>query len=275
MSITTNLALNEPAYNSTSPTWDQPLNYNSTILDQMYGNTTSVAVSTGASTYTNIAAPSSTAAGSTSQAMRINFTGALSANQNVLFPQSVAGLWVVTNSTSGSYTVSLWSNNGSNIQAGTGVVCPQGYSVLVYCDGTNVRLANDGGGPSSPTFTSIGVGTPASGTSGEIRATNNITAYYSDDRLKNRLGGIENALDKVLSLTGFYYEANETAQALGYAPIREVGISAQDVQAILPEIVAPAPIDSKYLTVRYERLVPLLIEAIKELTSRVKELEAE
>ena len=123
-------------------------------------------------------------------------------------------------------------------------------------------------------FNSVGVGTAASGTAGEIRATNNVTAYYSDDRLKKRLGGIENALDKVRTLDSFYYEANETAQELGYEPVREVGISAQQVQAILPEVVAPAPIDDRYLTVRYERLVPLLIAAIKELEAKVKVLEA-
>jgi hypothetical protein len=119
---------------------------------------------------------------------------------------------------------------------------------------------------------SLGVGTAASGTSGEIRATNNITAYYSDDRLKTRLGVIDNALDKVMALTGFYHEANETAQALGYEPIREVGVSAQEVQKVLPEVVAPAPISDEYLTVRYERLVPLLIEAIKELKAEVDSL---
>jgi len=145
MSTTTNLALNEPAYNSTSPTWDQPLNYNATILDQMYGNTTGVSVSTsGSTTYTNITAPSPTAAGSTSQAMRFNLTGALAANQNVLLPQGVAGMWTVTNSTSGAYTVTLGSNNGSNVAAGTTVSLPQGYSSLVYCDGTNVKFADDG-----------------------------------------------------------------------------------------------------------------------------------
>lgn len=122
---------------------------------------------------------------------------------------------------------------------------------------------------------SLGVGTPASGTAGEIRATNNVTAYYSDDRLKTKLGGIENALDKVDSLSGFYYEANEVAQALGYTPIREVGVSAQEVQKVLPEIVVPAPIDDKYLTVRYERLVPLLVEAIKELRAEVRALKGE
>ena len=123
-------------------------------------------------------------------------------------------------------------------------------------------------------ITSLGVGTAASGTSGEIRATNNITAYYSDDRLKTRLGSIEGALDKVRTLDAFYYEANQTAQDLGYDAVREVGISAQQVQSILPEVVAPAPIDDKYLTVRYERLVPLLIAAIKELEAKVKVLEA-
>jgi len=123
-------------------------------------------------------------------------------------------------------------------------------------------------------FNSIGVGTAASGTAGEIRATNNVTAYYSDDRLKTRLGSIEGALDKVKTLDTFYYEANETAQALGYEAIREVGISAQQVQAVMPETVAPAPIDDKYLTVRYERLVPLLIAAIKELEAKVAALEA-
>lgn len=121
-------------------------------------------------------------------------------------------------------------------------------------------------------FNSIGVGTPASAVAGEIRATNNVTAYYSDDRLKTRLGNIESALEKVETLDAFYYEANDVAQALGYTPIREVGISAQQVQVIMPEVVAPAPIDDKYLTVRYERLVPLLIQAIKELNAEVKML---
>jgi len=121
-------------------------------------------------------------------------------------------------------------------------------------------------------FNSIGVGTAASATAGEIRATNNITAYYSDDRLKTRLGNVENALDKVTTLDAFYYEANEVAQGLGYEPVREVGISAQQVQMVIPEVVAPAPIDEKYLTVRYERLVPLLIAAIKELKAEVEVL---
>ena len=117
---------------------------------------------------------------------------------------------------------------------------------------------------------SLGVGTTASGVAGEIRATNNITAYFSDDRLKTRLGGIENALEKVRSLEGFFYEPNDVAQALGYAKTREIGVSAQQVQKVLPEIVVPAPIDAAYWTVRYEKLIPLLIEAIKEIDGELQ-----
>lgn len=118
-------------------------------------------------------------------------------------------------------------------------------------------------------FGSFGVGTAASGTTGEIRATGEISAYFSDDRLKTRLGPISDALYKVMSLNGFYYEANEVAQSLGYKVKEEVGLSAQEVQKVLPQIVGPAPIDEKYLTINYEKVVPLLVEAIKELSREI------
>jgi hypothetical protein len=128
------------------------------------------------------------------------------------------------------------------------------------------------GTSTNPQFNSIGVGTAASTTAGEIRATADITAGYSDDRLKNKEGNIQSALEKVSSLNGFYYTANEVAQQLGYPSKRQVGISAQEVQNVLPEVVVPAPIDETYLTVQYEKMVPLLIEAIKELKAEIEEL---
>jgi hypothetical protein len=124
-------------------------------------------------------------------------------------------------------------------------------------------------------FNSIGIGTAASGTAGMLRATNSITSYYSDERLKTRKGNIQNALAKVMSLDGFHYNANETAVELGYdSSINEVGLSAQQVQAVLPEVVVPAPIDDKYLTIHYERMIPLLVEAIKEQQKQIEELKA-
>jgi hypothetical protein len=127
----------------------------------------------------------------------------------------------------------------------------------------------------STRVSSLGVGVAATGTAGEIIATNAITAYYSDERLKTRIGPIENALNKVNRLSGFYYHANEIAQSMGYEVKKEVGVSAQEVMEVQPEVVAPAPIDNNYLTVRYERLVPLLIEAIKELKTELDTLKVQ
>jgi hypothetical protein len=134
---------------------------------------------------------------------------------------------------------------------------------------------------------SLGVGTPASGVTGEIRATNNITAYYSDLRLKDVLGNIKSPLEAVLSLNGVIYKGNEVARGYGYTSDSEqVGLIAQEVQKVLPQVVVPAPFDiaqaedgseysksgENYLTIQYEKLIPLLIEAIKEQQVQISEL---
>lgn len=127
---------------------------------------------------------------------------------------------------------------------------------------------------------SLGIGTAASGTAGEIRAANAITSYYSDERLKTKVSDIENALDKVMQLSGFLYVENEKAKELGFNNTKtQLALSAQDVQRVLPEAVQPAPFDTNpdgssisgenYLTVQYEKIVPLLVEAIKELKNQI------
>ena len=167
--------------------------------------------------------------------------------------------------TSGSYL----RGNGTNVVMAT----IQAGDVPTLNQNTTGSAATFTSTSQNSQFNSVGVGTAASGTAGEIRATNNVTAYYSDERLKTKTGSIENALDKVCQIETLLYHANETAVALGYdASVQEVGVTAQSVQKVQPEIVVPAPIDDKYLTVRYERLVPLLIEAVKELSAEVKEL---
>jgi hypothetical protein len=108
---------------------------------------------------------------------------------------------------------------------------------------------------------------------GAVTATGEVTAFYSDARLKDFEGAIDNALDKVKNLTGYYYTENETAKTLGYSNNkRQVGLSAQEVEKILPEVVAPAPIGQGYLTVKYEKLIPLLVEAIKEQQTMIEQL---
>ena len=192
---------------------------------------------------------------------------------------SVAGTLAVANGGTGqtSYTDGqiLIGNTSGNTLAKTTLTGTSNQVVVTNGAGSiTLSTPQSIGTASSVQFGSFGVGTAASGTSGEIRATNNVTSFYSDERLKTKLGNIDNALAKLETLNGFYYEANEVAQALGYEVKKEVGVSAQEVQAIMPEVVAPAPIDDKYLTVRYERLVPLLIEAIKEQNKEVVDLRA-
>jgi len=116
---------------------------------------------------------------------------------------------------------------------------------------------------------------------GAFRATGEITAFYSDERLKNFSGNIDNALKKVMALNGYYYTENETAKSFGFNnDQQQVGVSAQQVQNVLPEAVRVAPfvrdleVTTEYLTVQYEKLVPLLIEAIKEQQKKIEELEA-
>jgi hypothetical protein len=128
-------------------------------------------------------------------------------------------------------------------------------------------------------FDSLGIGTAASSTSGEIRATNNITAFFSDERLKDFIGPIDSALDKITHIGGYYFTENQTAKDLGYDnQERQVGVNAQEVQKVLPEVVKTAPISyneevkEDYLTVQYEKIVPLLIEAIKEQQEQINEL---
>lgn len=118
---------------------------------------------------------------------------------------------------------------------------------------------------------------------GNLLATANVTAYYSDERLKEKTGKIENALDKVDAIDTFYYTHNDTANELGYeGKKQQVGVSAQSVAAVMPEVVHLAPIDDdgkgnsvsgkNYQTVDYPRLIPLLLESIKELRAEVEAL---
>lgn len=124
--------------------------------------------------------------------------------------------------------------------------------------------------------------------SDSLYASGNVTAYYSDERLKDRTRDISDALEKVASLDAFYYVENETARSLGYTKEGEqVGLSAQQVQKVLPEIVSLAPCDldidedgveysrsgENYLTIDYAKLVPLLVASIQELTRKVEALE--
>ena len=170
------------------------------------------------------------------------------------------------------FTQKLWYRSTNNL--GT-----QSWGRVVHTNDTAINQQ----------FNSLGVGTAASGTTGEIRATNNITAYYSDVRLKEVIGKIPDPLKKISQLSGIVYKNNDKAREYGYIDDNEqIGVVAQEVESVLPQIVKPAPFDigqnkdgseysisgEHYKTVQYEKLIPLLIESIKELSKEVEELKS-
>jgi hypothetical protein len=134
------------------------------------------------------------------------------------------------------------------------------------------------GGGTAPNLTMSGSYSGTFTVSGTINATGDVVASYSDSRLKDRKENITNALDKIETLNGFYYTPNDKAVELYDGDLDKneimVGVSAQEVYKVMPEVTSPAPIDNDYLTVDYGRMVPLLIEAIKELNAEIKELKS-
>ena len=126
-------------------------------------------------------------------------------------------------------------------------------------------------------FGSLGIGTAASGTSGEIRATNNITGYYTSDRnLKENIRNIDSALGKLKQLNGVYFDwkqsyIDQRGGEDGYFVRKaDTGVIAQEVEAVLPEIVGTRGDGTK--AVAYEKFAGLLIEAIKELDTKVEDI---
>ena len=103
---------------------------------------------------------------------------------------------------------------------------------------------------------------------GDLNVTGDITAFYtSDQRFKNNITPIEDPLAKVLSISGNTYDWNQESGKEGH----DVGVIAQEVLEVLPEAVTTR--DNGYLAVDYHKLVPLLVEAIKELSQKVSDLE--
>ena len=101
----------------------------------------------------------------------------------------------------------------------------------------------------------------------DLRCTGDIIAYYSSDaRLKNNITPIENALSKVLTLSGVKWDWNENASPEVRANVPNVGLIAQEVQQVLPEVVTERK--DGYLALDYNKLIGLLVEAIKELANK-------
>jgi hypothetical protein len=165
--------------------------------------------------------------------------------------------------------------NATNITAGILDVLEGGTGANTAAGGaTGLGL----GTASNVQHASLGIGTAASGTAGEIRATNNITAYYSSDaKFKENVRVINDATAKVAAIGGKYFDWTDTYIAEhggedGYFIQKsDFGVIAQDVQAVFPQAVRTRPDGS--LAVDYEKLSALAFAAIAELVKRVEVLE--
>ena len=166
-----------------------------------------------------------------------NITGDLTVNGEVNF-QSIVG-------TSGSFgNIQIAVTDDNTIDTTTG----------------DLKLKSTAG-----SFVAIQTNTTITGI---LSVTDDITAFWtSDERLKNNITPIDDPLAKVLSISGNTFDWNEKSNKTGH----DVGLIAQEIQEILPEAVVER--DNGYLAVDYHKVVPLLVEAIKELSGKVEKLE--
>jgi hypothetical protein len=105
---------------------------------------------------------------------------------------------------------------------------------------------------------------------GRIDAKNDVVAFStSDERLKTNITPIEDALNKVSQVQGIEFDWIPKEGVHGNEG-HDVGVLAQELEKVLPEVVTER--DNGYKAVKYEKIIPLLVEAIKELQKEVQEL---
>jgi len=146
-----------------------------------------------------------------------------------------------------SVDVSDFMTNGANnrVLTATGTDAMNAESGLTY-DGSNLDVT------------------------GGVRATGDVVAYYSSDkRLKDNIIRIENPLEKVSKIGGYTYDWNDKQNTYEVGS-KDFGVIAQEIQEVLPELVTER--DNGYLAVKYEKIVPLLIESIKELKQEIDDI---
>ena len=159
-----------------------------------------------------------------------------------------------------------------------GIVSGSAQTILNLPTGTvsgssQVTLSSTTGGTTSSNvqFNSLGIGMAASATAGRIDATNDVVAFSSSDiRFKENITPIENALDKISKISGNTYDWKaENKIEHGYEG-NDVGVIAQEIEAVLPQLVQTR--ENGFKAVKYDKLVALLIEGIKEQQQQIEKL---
>ena len=222
------------------------------------GTVTSVAALTLGTTGTDLS--STVANGTTTPVITLNVPTASATNRGAL---SSADWTTFNNKLSTAVTSAV---------AGTGVTVSGATGAVTFSIGQAVATS------SNVQFNSLGVGTAGSATAGEIRATNNVTAYYASDRKwKENIKPINGALEKVQFIGGKTFDwtqeyTDSHGGIDGYFIIKEdFGVIAQDVQQVFPQAVRTRKDGT--LAVDYAKLSALALQAIAELSTKVSNLE--
>ena len=300
-----------------SGTWGDKTNTNLELVQQAIAGYQEVSITGGAQT-TALAMTDATL--SNARNAVIKFTGTITGNQIVTIPDSIEKTYTLINGTSGAFTVEFKTVSGTGFTFGTtekntALVYSDGTNVvevfqntpqlqdiadlavtngnIIVGDGTNfvaesgatARTSLGLGTSDDVQFNdarvdSLGVGAAASGTSGEIRATNDVTAFYSSDvALKENIINIPDPIESLKKLNGVLFDwkqsyLDERGGEDGYfVRKKDVGVIAQEVEKVLPEAVAQRPNGIK--AVKYDRLTCLLIEAVKVLSDKIEKLNKE
>jgi hypothetical protein len=229
------------------------------------------------------------AGGGSANSVRIDYRND-SAKNFLLYSDS--GLLYFYNSESGNNRMSL--TNSGNLNVFGGITCD---GQVTFARGLWHKTPGENFGRFYFDATTTYFGSPNSSyqwrgntdntlmtlANGFLSITGSLTQNSSDARLKTNIRNIDNALVKLDKIRGVYYYHNELAATYGFSnDEQQVGVLAQEFQEVFPEVVKPAPFDTgdnggsksgeNYLTVQYEKIVPLLINAIKEQQVQIEEL---
>jgi hypothetical protein len=165
---------------------------------------------------------------------------------------------IIESSTAGPAVLHLKPNVTGNKSGQFKVTTGEGY---------NFRWSNDAASTAEVTYMKLDTSTTGGG---DLTVKGDIIAYGapSDERYKENIKPIESALDKALKLQGVTFDWKESDSILDIK--EDIGFIAQDVQKVIPELVRENE-DGK-LSLRYQGVTPILLEAIKELKAEIEEL---
>ena len=198
-------------------------------------------------------------------------------NKTLTTPIANAGIQLKNGATSAGFLEFFEdSDNGTNKVTLIGPASTADITLTLPTQAGTVVVSNTDDG-NDVQLDSLGLNTAASGTAGELRATDDITAFYSSDvALKENIHNISSASEKIEQLNGVLFDwkqdfIDSKGGEDGYFVRKtDVGVIAQDVEKVLPEVVATR--ENGIKAVKYDRLVALLIEGFKEMKQEINKL---